>query len=319
METHVCVCGASALELYRSSRRLIPELLDKPRTGQVAGLGMAPRLMLADDMTRLGVSTKPYHLLIGGRNAGRQRDDVIRHAYSQLPPRALIRIDKTCCVASPELTFIQLAASGAYDDIELIELGFELCGTYVLDSSWDGFTCTDEPLTSVEKIERMAARLRNHAGLPLAKRALKHVRNFSNSPMETVLALLVSLPTSQGGLGLGPIAMNQAVRTAAGTRHVDVGFPNHKLGLEYMGKQYHSIEAAGRDDRRQNKLVGSGFTVLNVWYEDLVNEHLFQQFTDDLFHAMGKRRRIRAKGYAMKQRVLRAYLMPAVERFGLES
>ena len=43
MEKVVCACGASALELYRSSKRLIPTLLDKPRTGQVTGLSVPPR------------------------------------------------------------------------------------------------------------------------------------------------------------------------------------------------------------------------------------------------------------------------------------
>ena len=56
MEGIVCACGASALELYRSSKRLIPTLLDKPRTGKVAGLMVPPRQFLEDDMTARGVT-----------------------------------------------------------------------------------------------------------------------------------------------------------------------------------------------------------------------------------------------------------------------
>lgn len=47
--------------------------------------------------------------------------------------------------------------------------------------------------------------------------------------------------------------------------------------------------------RRQNKLIGSRATVLNVWYESLASEHLFGQFTTE---------------------PLRARLMPAIKNFG---
>ena len=76
--------------------------------------------------------------------------------------------------------------------------------------------------------------------------------------METILAMLVSLPTTKGGLGLGPISLNHPVATPVGQRRVDIGFPRQRVGLEYQGKEFHSIEAAGRDARRQNKIVGSG-------------------------------------------------------------
>ena len=101
-----------------------------------------------------------------------------------------------------------------------------------------------------------------------------------------------------------------------GPRHIDIGFPRQRAGLEYQGKQFHTIEAAGRDARRQNKIVGSGYTILNVWYEDLVDEHLFRQFTTDLFRALGIRKRIRVNGYDTLQKLLRMQLMPSIMRFG---
>ena len=317
MDTKVCVCGASAMQLYRSSRRLIPTLLDKPRTGRLAGCIIPTEQMLADDMVRNGISEGPYHVMVNRSYRGYKRDDIVLHiANDTLPPRALIKVSRSLYVTSPELTFIQLAASGELDDIGLALLGFELCGTYVLDKSWDGCTYTDTPLTSVLKISRMIDALSGYAGVARARKALAHVSNGSHSPMESVLAMLVSLPTRLGGLGLEPIALNHPVATPLGPRRPDVLFTKHRLGLEYKGKEYHSIEAVGRDDRRQNKLVGSGVTILNVWYDDLVNAHLFEQFTTDLFRALGVRRRIRVKGFAEKQALLRARLMPVIERFG---
>lgn len=96
MEKVVCACGASALELYRSSKRLIPTLLDKPRTGQVTGLSVPPRQLLADDMTVHGIVSKPYHVLVDGNRGYNQRQDIqVTACYRPLPPRSLIKIDRS--------------------------------------------------------------------------------------------------------------------------------------------------------------------------------------------------------------------------------
>lgn len=317
MEKKACACGLSALEMYRASKRLIPTLLDKPRTGSLQGCSLPPAVHLEDSFVRLGVTSKPYHLLIDGTGSGFSRSDVVRHiATPPLPPRALIKLSDSLYVVGPELLFLQLAACPDLDEIDLIEIGFELCGTYVIDSSWDGLTNTGTPLTSVSKIGNMLDKLPGRDGIQRARTALGRVRDNSNSPMETTLAMLISLPTSEGGLGIGRIELNRPVPTPVGRRKVDISFPGRQVGLEYKGREYHSIEAVGRDDRRQNKLAGSGMTILNVWYEDLSNEHLFNQLTDDLFRALGRRRRIRANGFETKQKLLRTRLMPAIMKYG---
>lgn len=278
---------------------------------------MPPRQLLADDMTAHGVIDQPYRILVDGAHGYNARADAKPiTCYLPLPPRALIKIDRSFWTASPELTFIQLAGDNRLNDVDIITLGYELCGTYVLDDSWDGLTCTDRPLTSTAKIDRLVNSIHRVPGIRRARRMLGHVQDLSNSPMETALAMLVSLPTTMGGLGLGPISMNHPVSTPVGPRHIDIGFPRQRAGLEYQGKQFHTIEAAGRDARRQNKIVGSGYTILNVWYEDLVDEHLFRQFTTDLFRALGIRKRIRVNGYDTLQKLLRMQLMPSIMRFG---
>lgn len=317
MDGAVCACGASALELYRSSKRLIPTLLDKPRTGQVAGLLVPPALAPCEDMARRGINSKPYHLLVDGKRGYNPRPDIHCTAcHRPLPPRSLIKVEKTFWTTGPELTLIELCADVNLNDLELIQIFYELCGTYVLDNSWDGLTNTDIALTSSSKVARLIASIHRVAGIARARKLIKYVHDGSNSPMETALAMLVSLPTRMGGLGLGPIAMNHPVATPVGLRHVDIVFPKHRVGLEYQGKQFHSIEQAGRDARRQNKIVGSGYTILNVWYDDLVIDHLFQQFVTDLFRALEHRQRIRAQGFDTSQKLLRMQLMPAIEKFG---
>lgn len=314
-----CVCDKSALELLRSSGRLLPELLDAPRTSDLAPCAIPPRIMLEDEMTRAGVATKPYHLLVASSNKRHHRDDVVCHRReTPLSRRTLIKASKDLYVTSPEYTFLQLAKSGEYDEVDLALIGFELCGTYVLDGSWDGFTNLERPITSTAKIKRFLEHERGRKGAALAAQAIDLVLDASNSPMESVLAALFTFPRRLGGLGLGPAALNHPLVCGDDERYIDLALYLEKIGLEYKGKKYHSIEQSGRDDRRQNMITASGYTIFNVWYEDLVEEHLFNNLVSHVTAALSTRYRNRDKGFAARQRLLRVRLLPAFRAFAHE-
>ena len=61
--------------------------------------------------------------------------------------------------------------------------------------------------------------------------------------------------------------------------------------------------------------MGSGWTILNVWYEDIVEEHLYNQLVADVARAMGIRLRIRSGGFDARRNVLRMQLIPAFKRY----
>ena len=276
--------------------------------------------MLADDLSRLGARTTPYHLAIDFPLPSGRRCDACCHVYRlPLPRKALIRLNEDTKIVSPELLFIELAAAKGLDEIDLLLTGYELCGTYVLDpddDSWSGLISEGVQLTTCKKISRMIEMCAGRKGVARARKAIELVNDGSNSPMETVLAMLLSLPRVKGGFGLYPIEMNRKVSTLTGDRWVDILFAGRKVGLEYKGREAHSIEKTGRDDRRQNKLVGSGIAILNVWYEDLADPVLFDQLVHDIHDALGVRLRIRDKGFAQRQEDLRLRLMPSMRRFG---
>lgn len=315
-----CICDISALEVYRSYGRLIPDLLEGRRTSKLDSCGLPSSAVLEEDLRRLGAQTRPFNLAFASRNRAMARDDVQRHIYlSPLPKNSFIKVKEGVLISSPELLFVELASHMDRDEIDLALLGYELCGTYVLDEddeSWAGVSSTGTSLTSKEKIARMIEGVVGRRGSARARNALDLFEDRSNSPMETVLALLVGLPRRLGGLGLGPISMNKKVKTSTGDRWVDIFFEGRNVGLEYKGRESHSIEKVGRDDRRQNKLTGSGVKILNVWYEDLVSDHLFDQLVQDIFDALGIRQRMRSKGFAQRQKLLRMRLAPAVQRYG---
>mgnify|MGYP003370465138 FL=1 len=312
-EPIICPCSTSAWELLRASGRLLPDLLERPRTSRPMGCSLRAPEMLQEDLEREGVVTKPFHLAVDGFVKRGGRSDVICHRYAgELSRRSFIRARPGLMVSGPELAFCDM---GSCSDLALI--GFEMCGTYVLDTSWDGLINTDAPMTSIEKIGSMMGYRQGCAGIQKARAALELVHDGSNSPMGTVLCALLAFPRRRGGYGLGPVRLNYEVSTSLGTRYVDVAFPTYAVGLEYKGRKFHSVEQVGRDDRRQNEIVGSGITILNVWYEDLVSDLLFDRLVSDLVRAMGIRLRIRDKAFALRQQVLRARLLPAIMNLGI--
>lgn len=274
--------------------------------------------MLVDDAQRAGTAEVPFHLLVPSKEHAHTRKDVVRHVWSRrLPPRALIRMYPHILVVGPELLFCELAARADFDELDLALIGFELCGTYLIDERMDeGFHTFDDPMTSSRKIARFIERMGSFRGIRKARAALRLVHDGSHSPMETVMCLLLAGPRRIGSMGFGPVALNHEVDTSDGPRRIDAAFLGYNVGLEYKGRAYHGPDRTKRDDRRQNKLVGCGFTILNVWYEDLVSDVLFDQLVTDVAHALGVRVRIRSRAHAADQRILRMRLLPYVTSCG---
>ncbi len=313
----ICVYGITALEILRSSGLLLPDLLECPRTSSIDNCHAAPEVELDDLLPRLGAKSKPYHLLASSEGSTYGYEGVCRHRIrGKLPRASLMKAARGILVPAPELVFCQLAASGEFDVTDLVLLGMELCGTYVLDTSsdsWKGFTNLPVSPTNQARIGRILSAYKARHGVQLANAALPYLLDGSNSPMETSLAALLTLPTRRGGLGLSGAKLNHQVATSDGNRWIDIAFPEKMVGLEYKGRMYHGVEQSGRDDRRQNCLVGAGWTIINVWYEDLADEFLFQRLASSLAESLGVRLRIRADGFATKHAILRSKVIPGIK------
>ena len=301
----ICISHTTALAFYRSCGRLLPQVRSLSRTGALRHCSVVPFCHVQDELAKLGVSGQPCHVLVAAAADKHTVQGFTVHVCStKLPRNALIKISKSVWVVSSELLVCQLAAMGDWSDEELIRVVYELCGTYVIDASWDGLTNTDSPLSSTRKIGRFIESASPMHGVKRARKLLGFVHDRSNSPMETVLAMILTLPASHGGLGYKGLVMNYPLRTSAGRRFVDLAFPAIGVGLEYKGRAYHSVEAAGRDDRRQNAIVGQGMTVLNVWYEDVAAPHLRQRLFEDLARIAHRRCWPRSRGIASANRLL---------------
>lgn len=328
----ICICDTSALELYRSSGRLLPNVSNLARTMKADSFKAANYAEIRHDLLRFGVTGTPVHLLVR-RNAKRTSfDGVVVHSRSApLPARSILRVTSDVSVVSPEYLFLELAGRAARigpgrrrkcDELALrkmmlVALGYELCGTYALDPVDEkGFSNFEAPLASRLRIASMLERCSNMQGAPLVRETLPLVSEGSHSPMETALAMLLTLPRALGGMGFPQAVMNGTVATSDGAKRVDLLWPQNGVGLEYKGRKYHDASQAQKDDRRENKLVGSGVTVFNVWYEDLLFPPLFEALVQDVARPLGVRVRIRSGKHAPRREMLRAVALPAASFSG---
>lgn len=105
--------------------------------------------------------------------------------------------------------FTFVLAAEWMDRIEYLEYGYEVCGDYRMGLN-PSDPYTEQPATTSK--DEIVELLDQHPGKPGATRArlaLRHVYDHSVSPMEAASAIALSLPTSEGGVGIRGIELNR--------------------------------------------------------------------------------------------------------------
>lgn len=315
----ICLCNRSALLCWKSTGSLLGRLAGAPRTSKLSACSLDRRKDVDAVLEASGVHLhqSAIHLMVEPRRNTRAAREIVRHVRTApLPSRAFVRLSDDVLVSSPELVFVELATE--IDEVWLAQLGFELCGTYALSSRESaGFRLREEPLMTVESAMRFLDGCGKAKGVGRARRALRMVVDGSRSPMETALTLMLCAPRSVGGLGLEHPRLNWPVRTSDGVKYVDVCWPEHGFGLEYLGEEYHSGDGAeARDSRRESRLLASGMRIIDVRFEDVRNPKLFDQLANDVAALLGVRVRIRSDRFRGQQGLLRGKVLPAItEKF----
>lgn len=267
--------------------------------------------------------TFPCHLLLPDASARRSSKDVICHVASpnRLPSRSFAAISNNVFVCSPELCFAR--AGITYNKMQLAQLGFELCGTYRLGH----FTNGTEPnqlktaaskLTSAKALDRFA-RLYSGKGCKAAKDVSRRILDSSASPMESLLALALSLPASQGGYGLPKPLLNKQISTVTAPLHsafgnsfyCDLYWPDAKLDVEYDSELFHSgATKIGHDARRRNSLCAMGVSVITATKSSVTNRHGLDQLASQIARKLHVRLQLKRVNRDRQRELLDAFLHP---------
>lgn len=212
---------------------------------------------------------------------------VVPHRWvAALPPGSFLHLSDEVRLSSAEFLFLQMAAVLSF--VDLLLLGYSLCGTYQPANISRGFIHRP-PLTNVDRLRRY---LRNVApgtrGLKKALSAVDYIVDGSNSPMETRSVLQLVLPASLGGFGLPLPQMNQRVDFDNQAQKlskmpycvVDAMWPQAKYALEYLGLDYH--DDPGRDVGRSMGLTSMGYAVQEVTSEQVRNGNGMSEVAEKL-------------------------------------
>lgn len=101
---------------------------------------------------------------------------------------------------------------------ELVEYYFELCGAYSLGPGSSTSYTERFALTSTERLKQFFNSITRCDGLALARKAIQCVRDGCRSPMETAFAMMLTLPKSEGGLGIKGIETDYEVKVTAAAK-----------------------------------------------------------------------------------------------------
>ena len=129
--------------------------------------------------------------------------------------KPLLRLSDGVGVCSAPFACVQ-AAPSAKNKIDLLELAYELCGTYRTRRTSTAPAYQVPPLMTMRSLRSFVSLNPSIAGARIVARVLPYLADGSASPRETKQALVLGLPTSYGGYGLGIPRMNYEVKAIAG-------------------------------------------------------------------------------------------------------
>jgi hypothetical protein len=130
------------------------------------------------------------------------------------------------------------------------------------------FEGRDEPLCSLQDLQRMIDRHKGKRGLRRAKEAITLIRVGSDSPQETLLRLAMVRA------GLPEPELNVPIIDDAGTRHhqPDLSYRKYRIGVEYEGEQHSDEGQIVRDIARSEKYTAHGWTEVRISNRHMHND-----------------------------------------------
>lgn len=228
--------------------------------------------------------TLPINTLVASA-AGRARRRVV-HSHQHrgaLPDGSLFETSGGILCVTPECLCVQMAP--LLTKVELLVLMYELMGTYSIRTDGATGMCSRRvPLLTKEALGCYLGQQPRQRGTRQAEWCLAHAVEGSASPMETRLAIRLSLSPAMGGYGMTVKAMNQEMRFSGigggipMVRKPDILLAHEgrdgilrSVGIEYDGEGHLDTGRHVSDILRSNELAAGGlreFVVSKSLYDN---------------------------------------------------
>ena len=239
----------------------------------------------------------PVNLMVASPESRRKSTFVHPHVRMDSSTEwCFIEIDKDVSISSPAFCFFQM--SGELSLIKLIELGYELCGSYTSPVIKRNDLCDKinarfpvsggdnrstkiaqndlyglPQLTNIKELKAFTSRMKGENQYNWVSRALRYIVDGSASPMETILVMLLILPYKYGGYGLPAPELNKRINTRKEATYrpgkvyyiCDLFWPKANLAVEYDSDAYHTgTYHIVKDSKRRLELTMLGIDVITV-------------------------------------------------------
>ena len=280
-----------------STLRVIRPLLRNagPTAGRI--FGARDNDSLKSVLSELRVTELPLHVMVNSPSKCRTTNGLVTHLYEKpLPEGSFCRVDEGVFVASPELTLAQLAVELPRADV--LEIALEFCSGYALDPDSERGFIERPALTSSRRLATVAKRLAGRRGAKRLAQILPYVVDDSASPMESIVLMLLCLPSKLGGYQLPLPKHNVEIpipeRIHSHTRRkklvCDLYWERYRLDVECDSTKYHSSkEQLGVDSDRRIILDAMGFSYVGITRWQLEHADEFLNVVQAIKRAMGFR------------------------------
>jgi len=176
------------------------------------------------------------------------------------------------------------------------------------------------PLTSVKALKFFLSRMEGVNGRKKAERALRYISDWSASPMETIVFMLLTLPYKHGGYGLPKPEFNKRIdiRKIAKQRpdktfyKCDLFWPKENLAIEYDSDLHHTgPERIEGDSIKRLDLKALGIEVVTVTRGQVQNTEEFESVAKSIAKSLGKRLWFKEPGFKKARNELHDFLLRA--------
>lgn len=310
----------TALEAWRIWSAAGSDVTALPSSSKIneSALGGRPALDLLHSYPTFKRNLQmPIHTISTETNNKRSTQRLVCHKSRVELPRCSFReVAKGIHLCSPELTFIQLG--GEMSLPHLISIGFEMCGHYPSDGR-----AARSPISSARRLSAYIEKAPATKGLKAARCAAAHVLDGSASPMETAIAMELTLPHRFGGRNLPKPKLNYRLELTADAaviarrKHLvlDMYWPEYGVAIEYDSKMHHEDkEARIKDSQKRVAAASMDIEVVSITEKQYLNMLEFDEIVNALASKLNYRKRTLPSDFTTRKHELRASLRPLYTR-----
>ena len=191
-------------------------------------------------------------------------------------------------------------------------VGVELCALQAATSYNERFA-----LTSTERLKQFFNSITRCDGLALARKAIQCVRDGCRSPMETAFVMMLTLPKSEGELGIKGIETDYEVQVTAAAKNLtrrkkffmDAYLKKSRTDIEYNGFYHDAEEDRAIDEERKNALASMGYGIITVSRYSFMHASSFVRVMEAIQRKEGVRPSRLPKDFQIMQEDLRQFVL----------